>query len=111
MTVRSERPAVQLRPQIREMNLPILVDDAHASPAVVTIALPLTRNATSLGDDLQREGFLVAYQSEYLVRRNWFQIGLMGHVSREHLERLVAALGRVHAGAVRRAFRSAAAGA
>jgi len=100
-----------LRPQIREMGLPILVDDAYASPAVVTIALPLTRNATSLGDDLQREGFLVAYQSEYLVRRNWFQIGLMGHVTREHLERLVAALGRVHSASARRAFRSAAAGA
>ena len=86
-----------LRPKIRELGLPILVDDANATPAVLTIPLPLSRNATSVGDDLQREGVLVAYQSEYLVRRNWFQIGLMGHCSQEHLERLIDALGRVQA--------------
>jgi hypothetical protein len=38
---------------------------------------------------------LVAYQSEYLERRNWFQIGLMGHCLEAHLEQLVDALGRI----------------
>jgi aspartate aminotransferase-like enzyme len=83
-----------LRPRLRELGLPILVDDADATPAVVTIALLGTVNATVLGDELQRAGLLVAYQSEYLVRRNWFQIGLMGHCTREHLERLLLALRR-----------------
>jgi aspartate aminotransferase-like enzyme len=97
-----------LRPKIRDLGLPILVDDAHATPAVLTIPLPLSRNATSVGDDLQRDGVLVAYQSEYLVRRNWFQIGLMGHCSQESLERLIAALGRVQAGEAESRFQSAA---
>ena len=48
---------------------PILVDDDHATPAVVTIPLPPSQNATALGDRLQRHGLLVAYQSEYLERR------------------------------------------
>jgi aspartate aminotransferase-like enzyme len=62
---------------------------------VLTIPLPPSRNATTLGDRLQRHGLLVAYQSEYLERRNWFQIGLMGHCSEVHLERLVIALSRI----------------
>jgi aspartate aminotransferase-like enzyme len=84
-----------LRPRLRELGLPILVDDGHATPAVVTIPLPASRSATALGDRLQRHGLLVAYQSEYLERRNWIQIGLMGHCSQAHLERLVIALGRI----------------
>jgi aspartate aminotransferase-like enzyme len=74
------------------MGFPILVDDKYATPAVVTIALPPGTSATTLGDDLQRDGLLVAYQSEYLVRRNWFQIGMMGHCQRQHLVQLADAL-------------------
>jgi aspartate aminotransferase-like enzyme/predicted N-acetyltransferase YhbS len=81
-----------LRPRLREMGFPILVDDKYATPAVVTIALPPGTSATALGDDLQRDGLLVAYQSEYLVRRNWFQIGMMGHCQQQHLVQLVDAL-------------------
>jgi aspartate aminotransferase-like enzyme len=84
-----------LRPKLRELGLPILVDDRHATPAVVTVPLPPSRSATLLGDRLQRHGLLVAYQSEYLERRNWFQIGLMGHCTEAHLERLVGALTRI----------------
>jgi aspartate aminotransferase-like enzyme len=84
-----------LRPRLRDLGLPILVDDPHATPAVVTIPLPASRSATALGDRLQRHGLLVAYQSEYLERRNWIQIGLMGHCTEAQLERLVMALGRI----------------
>ena len=98
-----------LRPRLRELGLAILVDDAHATPAVVTIPLPASRSATALGDRLQRHGLLVAYQSEYLERRNWIQIGLMGHCSQAHLERLVIALGRILA-AKDRALAGASAG-
>jgi aspartate aminotransferase-like enzyme/GNAT superfamily N-acetyltransferase len=83
-----------LRPRLRELGLPILVDGADASPAVVTIPLPASRDAAALGDRLQRHGLVVAYQSEYLERRNWIQIGLMGHCIEAHLERLVMVLGR-----------------
>lgn len=84
-----------LRPRLRELGLPLLVDNGQATPAVVTIPLPPTQSATTLGDRLQRHGLLVAYQSEYLERRNWFQIGLMGHCSEAHLERLVSVLAKI----------------
>jgi aspartate aminotransferase-like enzyme len=84
-----------LRGELRHLGLPVLVDDSHASPAVITIPLPPDQSATAIGDDLQRLGLLVSYQSEYLARRNWIQIGLMGHCTRQHLERLLDALERV----------------
>jgi aspartate aminotransferase-like enzyme len=84
-----------LRPRLRDLGLPILVDEVHATPAVITIPLPSSLSAAALGDRLQRHGLLVAYQSEYLERRNWIQIGLMGHCIEAHLEQLVDALGRI----------------
>jgi aspartate aminotransferase-like enzyme len=84
-----------LRGELRRLGLPVLVGDDHASPAVITIPLPADQSSMAIGDDLQRVGLLVSYQSEYLVRRNWIQIGLMGHCTRQHLERLLDALERV----------------
>jgi aspartate aminotransferase-like enzyme/GNAT superfamily N-acetyltransferase len=83
-----------LRPRLCALGLPILVDGPDASPAVITIPFGDDCSATATGDALQRLGLLVAYQSEYLVRRNWLQIGLMGHCTRQHLERLLDALAR-----------------
>ena len=84
-----------LRPRLREMGLPILVDGRWATPAIVTIPLAREVSATAIGDSLQQHGMLVSYQSEYLASRNWLQIGLMGHCATEHLSRLLDVMGRV----------------
>jgi aspartate aminotransferase-like enzyme/predicted N-acetyltransferase YhbS len=78
-----------LRARLRELDLPTLVPDDQATPAVVTIPCDAIGSAASIGDALQQRGLLVAYQSEYLVRRNWLQVGLMGGVTIDHLDRLV----------------------
>ena len=78
-----------LRARLREFDIPMLVGDDLATPAVLTIPCETIGSAASVGDALQQRGLLVAYQSEYLVRRNWLQIGLMGGVTMEHLDRLV----------------------
>jgi aspartate aminotransferase-like enzyme len=84
-----------LRTRLRALGMRILVPDEHASPAVVTIVPPDGISATTIGDALQRRGWLVAYQSEYLVRRGWFQISLMGDCTRTDLEGLLAALAQL----------------
>ena len=81
-----------LRPKLRELGFQILVPDAYATPAVVTLTIPDDPGAAVVGEALERHGMLVAYQSEYLVRRNWLQIGMMGHCSKADLVRLVTAL-------------------
>ncbi len=86
-----------LRPKLRELGFRILASDAHASPAVITLALPEGLNSQKVGDQLQGAGFLLSYQSEYLRRRNWIQICLMGDCSRQSLVALLTELRKVEA--------------
>jgi len=44
---------------------------------------------------IQESGYLVSYNSEYLRRRNWIQICLMGDTAKEKLVSLLNALNRV----------------
>jgi aspartate aminotransferase-like enzyme len=78
-----------LRLRLRDLGYRILAPDEHASPAVVTLALPDNLHSKEVGDSLHAHGFLVGYQSDYLRQRNWIQICLMGHCSHAHLELLL----------------------
>jgi len=80
--------AVWLRQRLRDLGLQIVAPDAHASPAVVTLALPSDINSGQLGNQLRSAGYLLSCNSGYLLQRNWIQICLMGEWSREHLEAL-----------------------
>jgi len=77
-----------LRERLREVGLQIVAPDAHAAPAVVTIALPSDIPSKTIGGLLKRAGCLLSYNSSYLLQRNWIQICLMGEWPREHLETL-----------------------
>ena len=77
-----------LRTQLRALGFQIVAPDAHASPAVVTIALPPGVSSEKIGWQLYQQGYLLSYKSEYLLQRNWIQICLMGEWSRENLETL-----------------------
>ena len=84
-----------LRPKLREMGFELVGDQTETSPAVVTVALPEELNSTKIGALIQESGYLLSYNSEYLRRRNWFQICLMGDCAREKLVSLLNALNRV----------------
>jgi aspartate aminotransferase-like enzyme/GNAT superfamily N-acetyltransferase len=86
------RLSTWLRGRLRELGVPVLVPDDQATPAVVTIPLPADQSSTVAGECLRRQGLVVAYESEYLVRRNWLQIGLMGACTQTDLERLLGAM-------------------
>jgi aspartate aminotransferase-like enzyme len=77
-----------LRNRLRELHLPVVAPDSCASPAVVTIALPSEIHSKSIGLQLKKTGFLLSYNSDYLLKRNWIQICLMGEWSRAQLETL-----------------------
>jgi aspartate aminotransferase-like enzyme len=79
---------VWLRKRLREVDLQIVAPDLHAAPAVVTIALPSDVSSRRLGHQLRSAGYLLSYNSGYLLQRNWIQICLMGEWSRETLDTL-----------------------
>jgi aspartate aminotransferase-like enzyme len=86
-----------LRERLRKLGFQIVAPDAHASPAVVTIALPPEISSKGIGWQLRKAGYLLSYQSEYLLRRNWIQICLMGEWSRDNLVTLPEVLASIRA--------------
>ena len=90
-----ERPAMAawLRGRLRSIGLRPVIADDRASPAVTTFRAPVGVTSRELGDRLRAAGFLVSYESAYLLDRGWLQICLMGDCRWSSLRSLVHALG------------------
>ena len=84
-----------LRQRLRDLGFRIVAADSEAAPAVITLALPPNMSSTDLGDSLERAGFSLSYNSEYLRARNWIQVCLMGDFSRLDVEPLLDAMAHV----------------
>jgi len=84
--------SVQLRARLIELGYSIVASHEHSSPAVLTLALPAEMSSKTVGWQLQKAGYLLSYRSEYLLKRNWIQICLMGEFSRQHLSSLLSIL-------------------
>ncbi|MFH1623870.1 MAG: aminotransferase V, partial [Pseudomonadota bacterium] len=84
--------SVWIRYRLRELGFHILSPDAHASPAVTTVVLPRTLSSEIIGRRLEEMGYLLSYNSEYLLKRNWLQICLMGECSQDMIIPLLNAL-------------------
>lgn len=83
-----------LRLGLRKLGLEIVAPDAHACPAIVTVAMRGPRAAADLGERLERAGFILSYRSRYLMDRNWIQACLMGAVTESDVSALLDALTR-----------------
>ena len=81
-----------LRARLEEIDVEPLVGPAHASPAILTIALPPKIDSATAARSMRRHGFLIASESEYLARRNWIQIALMGELSCNDIDLMTDAL-------------------
>jgi aspartate aminotransferase-like enzyme len=86
--------SVTLRASLRSYGLPPLAADSDAAPGIVTVALAADVSATEVATELSKQGVHIAYQSEYLLQRNWVQICLMGEFDAGLLARLPGMLAR-----------------
>jgi aspartate aminotransferase-like enzyme len=80
--------SARLRRRLIDAGFNLVAQDSAATPGVVTIALPPSQNSIQLGQQLQKAGYLLSYNSDYLRQQNWLQICLMGEFSPEKLESL-----------------------
>ncbi|HXR46548.1 MAG TPA: GNAT family N-acyltransferase [Candidatus Limnocylindrales bacterium] len=83
-----------LRERLTEAGFSLVGNGASLSPAVITIALPAEMNSTKTGEAMQEAGYLLSCNSEYLRRKNWIQVCLMGECTREKVVALANALNR-----------------
>lgn len=89
--------AIALRRRLRGLGLAVLAAEEHASPAVFTLTLPSEQSSRTAGDRLRDLGFLLSYESAYLLERNWIQICLMSGAEPSDLDPLLSALAQVAA--------------
>ncbi|HZL42383.1 MAG TPA: aminotransferase class V-fold PLP-dependent enzyme [Verrucomicrobiae bacterium] len=84
-----------LRAELSELGFELVGSQAETSPAVVTIALAPDQSSATIGTLVQEAGYLMSFNSEYLRKKNWVQICLMGECTREKTVSLLNALKRV----------------
>ena len=84
-----------LRGRLRDLGFNLIDAGGAVSPAVITLVLPPELNSVKIGAQLQENGFLLSCNSDYLQRKNWIQICLMGEIAREKLVSLANALHRL----------------
>jgi aspartate aminotransferase-like enzyme len=87
--------AAFLRGELQELGFELIGGAATVSPAVVSIALPAEMNSVKIGGLIQEAGYLLSFNSEYLRRKNWIQICLMGECTQEKVVSLLNALKRI----------------
>jgi aspartate aminotransferase-like enzyme len=84
-----------LRKRMEALGIPTLAPPAAAHPAVLTLVIPSHYSSRSLGWQFRTAGFLVSYESQYLLERNWLQVCLMGDLDEAAITELAAALPRL----------------
>lgn len=67
-----------VRRELRSRGFTIIAPDSHSSPAVISIGLPKGISSREIGRVLEQNGYLVHYNSKYLLANNWIQICLFG---------------------------------
>ncbi|MGM0863301.1 MAG: aminotransferase class V-fold PLP-dependent enzyme [Bacillota bacterium] len=72
-----EKLALRVRCVLTQGGFHILGDENY-SPGVITIALEREQCSRQFGDFCKDRGILLSYESDYLVKRNWVQVALMG---------------------------------
>ncbi len=80
-----------IRRTLEDAGLTVIAPPEQAAPAVLSVALPPTLSSLSLGEMLEREGYLLSFRSGYLLERNIIQICLMGELCPEQCSAMLQA--------------------
>ncbi len=92
----TEELSVWLRERLVENGFRLIGNGGRVSPAVITIELPTQVSSVKFGGAMQEAGYLLSFNSEYLRRKNWVQVCLLGECAREKVVALANAINRVY---------------
>jgi aspartate aminotransferase-like enzyme len=84
-----------LKKELRKIGLNTVIPDKHANPAIITLGLPDQFRSETVGSRLENEGYSISCRSNYLLRRNWIQICLMGNYTQDELTPVLEILGQI----------------
>lgn len=69
-----------LRAELRRLSLPPLARELDAAAGVLTFKIPCEVRTADIATALTEQGIEIAWQSQYLIERNWMQVALMGEI-------------------------------
>ena len=94
-----------LRAEMQRLSMPPIAPERHAAAGVLTLELPDEVRTADVAHALAEQGFEIAWQSGYLIDRNWMQVALMGEIDAAALRALPGALAGCVERLVARRFR------
>ncbi len=77
-----------LREDLAAIGIHPLVSHGQDNPSILTFALDEEYHSQRVGDALKKRGFVLSYNSTYLLKRNWIQICLMSQYPKNCLTSL-----------------------
>jgi len=78
-----------IREVMLNAGLNVINEHGCTSPALVTIEMPDDISSVAFGDQLEKEGCLVSYKSNYLIQRNWVQTFVTRNTTKEEVAHFV----------------------
>lgn len=77
-TTVNQRLTEKLRVALSQLGIQVLASVRDGAPNVLTLVLPQEVSTLKLGEKLEEVGYDISYRSNYLLKRNWLQICLLG---------------------------------
>ncbi len=77
------------RMELKRIGIKPLVEHNIGISCIITIPIPLEYSSKEIGDILKNKGYLISYESAYLIKRNWIQLAFMGAVEKENLNPII----------------------
>ncbi|KJS80078.1 MAG: hypothetical protein JM58_19125 [Peptococcaceae bacterium BICA1-8] len=75
-----------LRQELLSLGLNVIIPEQYSSPAVITFALPLGLCSKKFGQIMGEKGYLLSFNSYYLIEKNWAQACIMGEINIDYIE-------------------------
>lgn len=72
-----------------------MLGNGDYSPGIITLKVPDGLSSRSIGDQLKEKGIFLSYESDYLIKRNWVQISLMGFHNIQTCKQMIQSLLKV----------------
>jgi aspartate aminotransferase-like enzyme len=80
---------------LENKNLEIIGKNKKRAPYMLTLEAPAGASSMKLGRAFAAKGIDVHYKNEYLIKRNWLQLALMGHFKTGNLSKFFKAAGQI----------------
>ncbi|WP_445487079.1 aminotransferase class V-fold PLP-dependent enzyme [Niallia sp. 03133] len=78
--------------RLLEEGFSVITQKEDAAYAILTLEIDSEISSKLIGDMMKLQGYILHYESSYLIKRNWIQIATIGNVSRTETKQMIRTL-------------------